>query len=128
MRRTLRPCLLAFLLVLSATAAWAQADSCPGATNNDQCDRIRFENADRELARAVEARLADIARRSTYTDRVEHAKALFAAAQRAWVQFRDAECDAEAAKSLVSARTVEGLTAQCLYSMTKKRMEDLHHP
>jgi uncharacterized protein YecT (DUF1311 family) len=122
---SLRAASLAVLAALFALPAAAQ-DSCPGAKNNDECDRMRFEALDRELIQAVEARLAEIGRRSTFTDKVEAARASFVSAQRHWVAFRAAECESQASVSaLISARTIDGLTAVCLAKVTKARIDEI---
>ena len=117
---------VALALLLAMSAAPASAQDCPGATSNDDCDRIRFEKVDGELTRAVEARLTQIDRRSTLVDKVERAKSTFSAAQRQWLQFREAECRAQAAfEILISARTLNALTAGCLNSLTRRRIEEI---
>jgi len=120
----LRAAALTLLLAILAVPAWAQ--DCPGAKSNDDCDRIVFEKADAELARAVESRLVAIGRRSTFSGPVEQAKSLFSTAQLEWLRFREAECKARtAATSLISARTVDGLTFACLGSLTSQRIEEI---
>ena len=98
------------------------ASVAPAAAQN----RADFEKAQAELARAVELKLADIAKRPTYADRVEEAKSRFQTAQREWERFRDAECAARAAVAiLISARTLEGLTIDCMHSLTERRIMEI---
>jgi uncharacterized protein YecT (DUF1311 family) len=125
-RRVFATMLVAFL---AAFGAWDHADAedvCPPDLGNDGCERWLFGRADEELVAVVERKQADIDRRSTFTDRTTAAKAHLLEAQREWLRFRDAECRAAAAISgLISARTAEGLTAACLYRLTRRRIEEL---
>lgn len=89
-------------------------------------NRADYERADAALTQAIEAKLADIGRRSTYADRVAEARSRFLAAQAEWQRFRESECAAHAAVAiLISARTPEGLTAACLYELTERRIKDI---
>ena len=122
----LRAARLALPFIMLALPAAAQDPGCPVGASNDDCDRILFEKMDRDLTQAVEMKLTDIGRRSTFADRVERARTSFLAAQREWLRFRDAECEARAAvQSLISARSLKGLTAQCLHSLTQQRIDAL---
>ena len=122
----LRAARLALPFIMLALPAAARDPSCPAGASNDACDRLRFEQMDRDLAQAVEMKLTDIGRRSTFADRVERARTLVAASQREWLRFRAAECEARAAvESLISARPLQGLTAQCLQSLTQQRIDEL---
>ena len=75
--------------------------------------------------RALETKQAELERRSTRLDRIEQAKSYLMEAQREWVRFRDAECRARAAANMISARTREGLTSACLFSLTRQRIDEI---
>jgi uncharacterized protein YecT (DUF1311 family) len=93
--------------------------------NNDECGRLEFEKADKQLTELMPQIFAFIDRFAIEQNR-ETAKSALAEAQRHWAAFRDAACKAEAATYyLRSARTTEGYTAQCLYLMTMARLEEL---
>ncbi len=122
----LRTAMCALLLAMPVAPALAQGSSCPAGTSPGDCERMLLEQADGELARLIESKLADIARRSTFTDRVERARSSLTAAQSQWLQFRQAECEAQVAtQHLISARTVQSLTAGCLISLTRRRIEEI---
>lgn len=98
------------------------------ASADAQDDRLAFERSEVELARTIETKLKEIEQRSTFLQRVEDAKSSFLAAQREWLRFRDAECNARAAVAiLISARTYEGLRFACLSSLTAQRIRDIGH-
>lgn len=114
-------------LVLAALAgpAPAQADACAGAVTQaelNMCTYEAWEIADGELndayAAAVEAARSYDA---SYDGRAEE---VLRAAQRAWVAFRDADCEA-------AAVAWDGGTGQpmirntCLEDLTLRRAEDL---
>lgn len=115
--------LLALLGVLAAPA-WAR-DPCDGAMTQldlNECSAKAYEAADKGLNRAYEAALG-VARQ--YDSSPEgHAEGSLRAAQRAWIAYRDAACEAEAA-------LWEGGSAQpmirsgCLGRLTEQRTEDL---
>jgi uncharacterized protein YecT (DUF1311 family) len=121
-----RAAICALLLAMPVAPALAQSSSCPTGTSPGDCERMLLEQADGELSRLIESKLADIGRRSTFTDRVERAQSLLTAAQSRWLQFRQAECEAQTAtQHLISARTVQSLTAACLLSLTRRRIEEI---
>ena len=114
--------LVALSLFVGATASTAQAaDGCDAlglsqAGLND-CYGNAYKEADAELNvlyRQITARLKD--------DKAT--TKLLVAAQRAWVAFRDAECDFSA--SGVSGGSAHGMIlAICLDRLTGKRIDDL---
>ena len=75
--------------------------------------------------RAIESKQTEIERRSTRPGSIEQAKSYLTEAQREWVRFRDAECRARAAANMISARTREGLTSACLFSLTRQRIDEI---
>ncbi|MBJ2348673.1 MULTISPECIES: lysozyme inhibitor LprI family protein [Pseudomonas] len=97
-----------------------QADACANATTQgdmNQCAAQENKAADKELNslyKQITARLMDNA----------HAKQLLVKAQRAWIEFRDAECS-------FSASGVEGgsvypmIHDECITNLTKARVEAL---
>jgi uncharacterized protein YecT (DUF1311 family) len=116
---------LALVLGAAAPAARAQDLPCPpGIGSNDACDQWQFEQADNALMRAIESKQAEIEKRSTRQD-IEQAKSYLTEAQREWVRFRDAECRARAAANMISARTREGLSSACLFSLTRQRIDEI---
>jgi uncharacterized protein YecT (DUF1311 family) len=105
--------------------ARAQDLLCPRGISNDACDQWQLEAADKALTLAIESKQSEFERRSTRQDRKEQAKSYLLEAQREWVRFRDAECRAKAAANMISARTREGLTSECLSSLTRQRIEEI---
>ena len=113
--------LVALSLFVGATALTAQAaDGCdaPGLSQAElnECYGNAYKKADAELNvlyRQITARLKD---NKATTE-------LLVAAQRAWVAFRDAECDFSA--SGVSGGSAHGMIlAICLDRLTGKRIDD----
>ena len=113
--------LVALSLFAGATASTAQAaDGCdaPGLSQAElnDCYGNAYKKADAELNvlyRQITARLKD--------DKAT--TKLLVAAQRAWVAFRDAECDFSA--SGVSGGSAHGMIlAICLDRLTGKRIDD----
>jgi uncharacterized protein YecT (DUF1311 family) len=118
--------MLALVLGAAAPTARAQDLPCPpGIGSNDACDQWQFEQSDQALTRAIESKQSELERRSSRPDRNEQAKSYLMEAQREWVRFRDAECRARAAANMISARTREGLTSSCLFSVTRQRIEEI---
>ena len=113
--------LVALSLFAGATASTAQAaDGCdaPGLSQAElnECYGNAYKKADAELNvlyRQITARLKDD----------QATTKLLVAAQRAWVAFRDAECDFSA--SGVSGGSAQGMIlAICLDKLTGKRIDD----
>ena len=108
---------LALLLALAAPVA-ARADCDPNATQTElnQCYGALFDAADAELNglyRAMTGRLGG----DTAT------KDLLRAAQRAWIGWRDAECDF-AASSVAGGSVYPMIRAGCLTEITRARSAD----
>jgi uncharacterized protein YecT (DUF1311 family) len=113
--------LVAVSLIAGATASIAQAaEGCdaPGLSQGEvnDCYGNAYKMADAELNvlyRQITARLRDDEATTT----------LLVAAQRAWVAFRDAECDFSASE--VSGSSAYGMIAAiCLDKLTGKRIDD----
>jgi uncharacterized protein YecT (DUF1311 family) len=112
-------------LVVFISVDIAGAQTCPTGMSNDQCDRWRFERAERELASVVATALARI-EEFAVPDTRQEAKAELEQAQQAWVRTRNADCQSESAFQWHrSARTREGNTAACLTRLTTGRIEEL---
>jgi uncharacterized protein YecT (DUF1311 family) len=108
-------------LIFAWTAApisVAAADPCAGAGNQlelNECAQKQFLKADAKLNAAYKPLLAALDQ--------EHQVKL-RAAQRAWIAFRDAECELEASQALHGS--MEGqLFAQCREAVTQARITEL---
>ncbi len=111
--------------MLAAGPTVAQEHPCAGAFTQvelNQCSQEGWERADKALNRAYQAALESA---QVFDEWPEgRAEETLRAAQRAWVPFRDAACDAEAA-------TWEGGTGQamiyygCMEQLTVERTEHL---
>jgi uncharacterized protein YecT (DUF1311 family) len=115
---------LAVLACLAAGPALTQ-ESCDDAVTQadlNECTALAFEAADEELNLAYEAAL-DVAR--TYDTSPEGwAEDSLRAAQRAWVAFRDAACESEAA--LWDGGSAQPMVQSgCLERLTVQRTDDL---
>ena len=100
-------------------APLAQADECDSATTRsdmNQCAGRQFQAADKQLNnlyQQINLRLND----------QPQAKKLLVSAQRAWVAFRDAEC--EFSSSGVEGGSVHPLVySNCTTALTKARVEN----
>jgi uncharacterized protein YecT (DUF1311 family) len=102
------------------SAAPARADECGDAMDQQTmsvCAHRSFEKADAEL-NAVYKRL-----QSRKMDNAQAAKLLIAA-ERAWVAFRDAECEFDAADN-IGGSIYPMILSGCLERLTKARIEQL---
>jgi uncharacterized protein YecT (DUF1311 family) len=111
--------LLTLSLAAMAPSTIVHADECANAMDQatmNECQGKAYKKSDAELNnlyKQIERRIKDPA----------PAK-LLAAAQRAWVSFRDAECDFSA--SGVSGGSVYPMIyAQCMDEVTRARVKDL---
>lgn len=106
----------ALLLVLAPLPAAADCDPNATQTELDECTGAAFADADRALNTlyaAMKARLAGD----------ESTLRLLTVAQRAWVAYRDAECDFAAA-SVVGGSIYPMIRGQCLTDLTTARVAD----
>jgi uncharacterized protein YecT (DUF1311 family) len=112
------------LVGLGAGPAWAQ-DACEGAVTQaelNDCSHAAYLAADEDLNLAYEAALEAARQIDTWSE--ARAEDRLRVAQRAWVAYRDAACEAETAQE-------EGgsihplLRASCLERLTILRTEDL---
>ncbi|EYD74001.1 hypothetical protein Rumeso_04443 [Rubellimicrobium mesophilum DSM 19309] len=112
------------LAVLGAGPAVAQ-DPCAGAVTQldlNRCSAEAYEAADEELSRAYGAAVA--AARQFDSSPGGRAEATLRAAQRAWIAYRDASCEAEAA--LWDGGSGQPMIrAGCLGRLTALRTDDL---
>ena len=119
MRNALCCLLVAFSVAGSSIAQAAEGCDVPGLNQSElnDCYGNAYKKGDSEL---------NVLYRQI-TDRLKDDKAttkLLVAAQRAWVAFRDAECDFST--SAVSGGTAYGMIqAICLNKLTGKRIDDL---
>jgi uncharacterized protein YecT (DUF1311 family) len=116
---------MAAVLALLAGPAWAQEVDCSRAVTQldmNLCARLDWEAADAELNLAYEAALETAAEAdASFPNDVE---AALRAAQRAWLPYRDAACEAEAA--LWGGGSAEPMIRSgCLAMVTRQRAEEL---
>ena len=116
---------IAGVLALLAGPAWAQEVDCGRAVTQldmNLCARLDWEAADAELNLAYEAAVARAETFDTYPE--GRAEETLRAAQRAWVTFRDAVCESEAA--LWDGGSAEPMVRSgCLAAVTRRRAEEL---
>jgi uncharacterized protein YecT (DUF1311 family) len=109
---------LAFTAPLLTTAARAlDCNNPPDQTTMNQCADQEFKKADTELNhtyRQIEARLKDDA----------GSKKLLVAAQRAWVAFRDAECNFQGGPPDEAGSIYPMVVASCRSALTNARVGD----
>ena len=120
--RVLRQALLPLLACASAPA-WSQSpDPCKTQSNTieiNACAKQEFDAQDRSLNIAYQKVLGQIRTESTQSTTQK-----LVAAQRLWVQFRDADCMAR--ESLFEGGTVHTVVyLQCLRDHTVQRIKDL---
>jgi uncharacterized protein YecT (DUF1311 family) len=115
----MRHTIFASLLVLLPASPAALAADCANATDQatmNECADAGFKKSDAELNalyKKIEQRLKDNG----------EAKKMLVAVQRAWVSFRDAECNFSA--SAVAGGSMYPMTyAACLDGLTQKRVRD----
>lgn len=116
----LRAGILAAALILGAPSYASAQDKCADATDQStmtECAGDAFGKSDKQLNdlyRQVEKRLSDDA----------DTRKLLGQAQRAWIKFRDAECDFQSSATAGgSARPM--VIAMCMDSLTQARVKDL---
>ena len=105
-------------LLADAAVAGPQADPCKTRANQlelTQCSDRQLAKSDAVLNQAYRKLLADL------DD--EH-RALLLKSQRAWVAFRDADCDLDASTAL-GGSMYGMLAADCRTAMTDTRVKDL---
>ena len=112
--------ILALMLSPLVVAARAQEPNCDNAQTQldmTQCAAREYEAADK----ALNAQYAAVRKR--YSDN-EDARKLLRDAQRAWIGFRDAQCDLETLA--VRGGSIEPMIrAQCLQGLTEARTKEL---
>lgn len=115
MIRLLRTAMLAGLLQTAAVAAQADEDcsALPTQQAMNQCASANYKAADAALGKAYKA---VVARLGDDADRL----ALLRSAERAWINFRDAECSF-AADGVAGGSIAPMIRAQCLQAQTEAR-------
>jgi uncharacterized protein YecT (DUF1311 family) len=112
--------LFALMFVRTSAAASAEAGTCAGASNQlelTDCAAQGYKKADAKLNQVY---------RSLVTSLDQEHQVKLKAAQRAWIAFRDAECDLEASYALHGS--MEGqLRYMCLEGATTSRIKDLNN-
>lgn len=110
---------LAALLAAPAAPLAAQTVNCPGATTQlelNDCAAQAYARADTALNQAYGEAMA-YARQSGTVD-------ILRKAQRSWLPFRDAACEAEA--STFAGGSIQGMVRTlCLERLTRARTQDL---
>ncbi|CAN5322229.1 hypothetical protein BH10PSE7_BH10PSE7_42510 [soil metagenome] len=105
-----------FVLILSGPAAAEDCANAETQTALDECADQEFKAADAALNKAYKSiakRLADD----------QDTRKLFVTAQKAWIEFRDAEC--EFSTSAASDGSIYAmLYSNCLAGLSKKRTAD----
>ncbi|MCB1501000.1 MAG: DUF1311 domain-containing protein [Bauldia sp.] len=129
----MRPGLAAAFTLVLATAAPALADDIPGCDNEtlnnmelDQCAGKAFKAADAELNQVWPKVLAfiDGQKGNLPDDAVAQWKATMIAAQRAWVTFKENDCNAVQYEWYGGSGASLAVTS-CLYHHTADRLADL---
>jgi uncharacterized protein YecT (DUF1311 family) len=119
---------LALLSPLSAPAAADIWDDCGNGPNvvMTQCIWERYEAADKELNAAWKDVLATIAPSDFMTAaQAAEWKARLLAAQRAWVTFKDEDCNGAVAYEWLGGTGANAAVGACLYAHTRARIDDL---
>lgn len=119
--------ILAFVLWLPALASSQELDCTDSQTQVEMtgCAARAHEAADRDLNIAFQKAMAEARRMDEYlSDGQIPAATLLRDAQRNWIAFRDAACDAESL--MARGGTMQSmLFFICLERQTKRRTEDL---
>ncbi|MGJ7507112.1 lysozyme inhibitor LprI family protein [Variovorax sp. GT1P44] len=119
---------IAALVVLASNAAFAQADACKAPKTTveiNDCAQQTLARKDKELNAAYQALVKSLAGtdKSDATD-YEGTKKLLLQAQRAWVQFRDNDCNAK--YTFYAGGTIRDITAlTCKIEHTEQRTKEL---
>lgn len=114
----LKPVIAAAIILLAALPAAAQQD-CPDDSQAglNQCAGDAYKKADAALNATYKQVMARL------KDSEDSAKSLVAA-QRAWIAYRDAECDF-ISSGVEGGSTRPMIVAQCLEQLTTQRADDL---
>jgi len=110
--------------------AFAAAAALPGAAAAQDCDRADESQTGMNICAATDYRAADAELNQTY-DKIlkrlgadDATKKRLKEAQRAWIAFRDAECDFATSGSR-DGSIYPMIQAQCLEGLTSARSEQL---
>ena len=130
MRQSLKPIVLAAAFVLAATAAHAadEVDCATAVTTVDlnACAEQSLDVADKALNETYKKILADLALPDT-ENAAGNAKWTEAlkVSQRAWVAFRDADCDKLMVHEAGGGTATTGAILGCMTEMTDARTKNL---
>ena len=121
---------LALILILWAGPAWADEKidcTAPGSTGEEnQCADEAFQKADKEM-NAVWPKLVASAEQSDLNDdatRKHHYKKMVIAAQRAWLAYRDADC--QLGEFIMEGGSGSGpIIGNCRAYLTEERVKKL---
>jgi uncharacterized protein YecT (DUF1311 family) len=119
---------LALLPALSVPAAADIWDECGDGPNvvMTQCIWERYEAVDKELNAVWKEVLATIKPSDFMTaEQVAEWKARLLAAQRAWVTFKDEDCNGAVAYEWLGGTGANAAVGACLYAHTRARIDDL---
>lgn len=88
--------LLLLMLLLASGNCFAALDCDKAMTTPDmnECARLAFEKADKELNAAYKVVMNSLSKSETGSTQHRDAKNSLIAAQRLWISFRDKDCDA----------------------------------
>jgi uncharacterized protein YecT (DUF1311 family) len=116
------------LSTLSAPAAADIWDECGDGPNvvMTQCIWERYEAVDKELNAVWKDVLATIAPSDFMAaEQVAEWKARLLAAQRAWVTFKEEDCNGAVAYEWLGGTGANAAVGACLYTHTRARIDDL---
>jgi uncharacterized protein YecT (DUF1311 family) len=116
------------VVMLAADAARAQEPDCKEPTTQSDmtlCEKVRQDEADKALnVQYKKTRAAMVAADSDLDDDMKGAEKVLVTAQRAWIAYRDAECEAEGFQA--RGGTMEPmLVAGCIANVTDARTKEL---
>lgn len=116
------------VVMLAADAAGAQEPDCKEPTTQSDmtlCERVRQDEADKALnVQYKKTRAAMVAADSDLDGDMKGAEKVLVTAQRAWIAYRDAECEAEGFQA--RGGTMEPmLVAGCIANVTDARTKEL---
>ena len=114
--------------LLMAGPALAADDDCPQGLSNDDCNAWLVHRMDARLAEAVAARIEKNAKLTTYAPVSAEIRRTGQAAHIAWLAFREAECNAQVAAAVMSARPAQQRKAFCILALAEARLAEISKP
>lgn len=115
-------------LMVCPVVVSAQEDNCPQGMRSHDCDVWLVERMDKRLTEAVAAHIEKNAKLTTYSDIAAEIRRTGQEAHIAWVAFREAECNAQVAAEVMSARPAQDRKASCFLFVTKQRLAEMTKP